>query len=184
MVISFDETFDKVRECFREERIIESLVPKLAAVTIIRDVYGKIRLFLDLKDGIEQVDTNTLGQSLSRELGTYYGQDIWLSKDKLYKSLVPTIEAERYEVPWNGSLCWYILERHIAKQSWTTRNQSTLPWTRDLVEQEQDHKPAIISFFSFKGGVGRTSSLVATALTLARNGHRVAIVDLDLAEIS
>ncbi|MFM6075149.1 MAG: KGGVGR-motif variant AAA ATPase, partial [Dolichospermum sp.] len=29
-------------------------------------------------------------------------------------------------------------------------------------------------------GVGRTTALVATALTLARNGHRVAIVDLDL----
>ena len=34
--------------------------------------------------------------------------------------------------------------------------------------------------FSFKGGVGRTTALVATALTLARNGQRVAIVDLDL----
>ncbi len=28
--------------------------------------------------------------------------------------------------------------------------------------------------------MGRTSTLAATALTLARNGHRVAIVDLDL----
>ncbi|MFM6218271.1 MAG: tyrosine-protein kinase family protein, partial [Dolichospermum sp.] len=41
-------------------------------------------------------------------------------------------------------------------------------------------KPAVVTFFSFKGGVGRTTALVATALTLARNGHRVAIVDLDL----
>ncbi len=40
--------------------------------------------------------------------------------------------------------------------------------------------PAIVSFFSFKGGVGRTTTIAATALTLARNGHRVAIVDLDL----
>lgn len=52
------------------------------------------------------------------------------------------------------------------------------PWSDDLVEKK--YKPAIVSFFSFKGGVGRTSTLVATALTLARNGHRVAIVDLDL----
>jgi MinD-like ATPase involved in chromosome partitioning or flagellar assembly len=181
MAISFDETFDKVKECFQEESVIISLIPKLEAVTIIRDVYGKIRLFLDLKDEIQQVDTSPLGQFLSQKLGKYYGQDIWLSKEKLYESLVPTIVAERDEAPWDDSslsLRWYILERHVAKQSWTSTNIGSLPWDNDSVSSGA--KPAIISFFSFKGGVGRTSSLVATALTLARNGHRVAIVDLDL----
>jgi MinD-like ATPase involved in chromosome partitioning or flagellar assembly len=185
MVISFDETFDKVRECFQEDSIINSLVSKLEAVTIIRDVYGKIRLFLDLKDEIRQadVDTSLLEQFLSEKLRKYYGQDIWLSEGEKdgYKALIDTIKAERTFAFWDNSSSprWYVLERHIAKQSWTARGRSALlPWSRDLVEQ--GHKPAIISFFSFKGGVGRTSSLVATALTLARNGHRVAIVDLDL----
>lgn len=185
MVISFDETFDKVRECFQEDSIINSLVPKLKDVTIIRDVYGKIRLFLDLKDEIRQadVDTSPLEQFLSQKLGKYYGQDIWLPEGEKdgYKALIDTIKAERTSPLWGDpslSPCWHVLERHIAKQSWTAREHSALPWSRDLVEQ--GHKPAIISFFSFKGGVGRTSSLVATALTLARNGHRVAIVDLDL----
>lgn len=73
---------------------------------------------------------------------------------------------------------WYVLERHIAKQAWTDKKVTSPPWAEDLVDQ--GHKPAIVSFFSFKGGVGRTSSLVATALTLARNGLRVAIIDLDL----
>jgi MinD-like ATPase involved in chromosome partitioning or flagellar assembly len=184
MAISFDETFGKVRECFQEERTVNSLVTKLEAVTIIRDVYGKIRLFLDLKDEIRQadVDTSPLEQFLSDKLGKYYGQDIWLPEGEKdgYKGLIDTIKAERTFAFWNNSSSprWYVLERHIAKQSWTARGRSALPWSRDLVER--GHKPAIVSFFSFKGGVGRTSSLVATALTLARNGHRVAIVDLDL----
>lgn len=185
MAISFDETFDKVKECFQEESIVNSLVPNLEAVTIIRDVYGKIRLFLEPLGNINigETEINSLKNLLSNHLGKYYGQDIWLSEGTKdgYKALINTIKAERNYAFWDDSSAsprWYILERHIAKQSWTTSNQSTLPWSRDLVEQ--GHKPAIISFFSFKGGVGRTSSLVATALTLARDGHRVAIVDLDL----
>jgi len=185
MGISFAEVFGKVTECFQEESIINSLAPKLKSVTIIRDVNGKIRLFLEPIDNISigETEINSLENLLSNHLGKYYGQDIWLpegTKDG-YKALIETIKAERTSAFWDDSSVsprWYILERHIAKQSWTARIQSTLPWSREYVEQ--GHKPAIISFFSFKGGVGRTSSLVATALTLARNGHRVAIVDLDL----
>ena len=37
--------------------------------------------------------------------------------------------------------------------------------------------PELCRYFT---AVGRTTTLVATALTLARHGHRVAVVDLDL----
>lgn len=47
MTISFGETFDKVRECFREQSIADTLVTKIQSVTIIRDVNGKIRIFLE-----------------------------------------------------------------------------------------------------------------------------------------
>lgn len=95
--------------------------------------------------------------------------------------MIQTIEVERNLADWDDELIlprWYILERHIAKQAWTDNKVGKPPWGEQLVYQK--YKPAIVSFFSFKGGVGRTSTLVATALTLARNGHRVAIVDLDL----
>jgi MinD-like ATPase involved in chromosome partitioning or flagellar assembly len=39
---------------------------------------------------------------------------------------------------------------------------------------------AIVTFYSFKGGVGRTTALAACAWQLARAGKRVAIIDLDL----
>jgi MinD-like ATPase involved in chromosome partitioning or flagellar assembly len=188
MVVTFGETFEKVRECFQEASISERLVPKLASITIIRDVKGKIRLFLRPSEGqtIEKEDTAlvNLRQLLEQKLGNYYGQDIWLpmgEKDP-YKALIEAIESkDRVKADWwseGDSPKWYILERHIAKQAWTDNRLSSLPWKERFVIQ--GHKPAIISFFSFKGGVGRTSTLVATALTLARNGHRVAMVDLDL----
>ncbi|WP_445175821.1 tyrosine-protein kinase family protein [Microcoleus sp.] len=167
-----------------EQSIIDALVPKLNSVTIIRDIKGKIRLFLEPKETfrIEEAETTALNTFLSTKLGCYYGNDIWLPvKKDGYKALIDTIKAERVVASWDDNSVlprWYILERHIAKQAWTDQNIGTPPWPEDLVYQK--HKPAIVSFFSFKGGVGRTSTLVATALSLARNGHRVAIVDLDL----
>ena len=52
MTICFGETFDRVRECFMEQSIIDSLVPKLDSVTIIRDIKGKIRLFREPLENI------------------------------------------------------------------------------------------------------------------------------------
>ncbi|MEG3851381.1 AAA family ATPase, partial [Microcoleus sp. herbarium19] len=132
---------------------------------------------------IEEAEIADMKSFLSRKFGNYYGNDIWLpagEKDG-YKALIDTIKAERVLAAWDDESVlprWYILERHIAKQAWTDNTLGQPPWSEDLVAQK--HKPAIVSFFSFKGGVGRTSALVATALTLARNGHRVAVVDLDL----
>lgn len=183
MAISFGKTFDEVQQCFREASIESQLIPKLQAITIIRDVAGKIRLFLEPVSGyLQESDIADLDSLLSQKLASYYGEDIWfqVGEQDGYKALIETIQNERVVAPWDDKTIprWYILERHIAKQAWTSKNVSRLPWNQDLVDK--GYKPAIVSFFSFKGGVGRTSTLVATALTLARYGHRVAVVDLDL----
>ena len=184
-MISFGETFHKVRECFQDSRIKSGLVPKLQSVTIIRDVAGKIRLFLEplTENSLQEYNTSVLSDLLSEKLGPYYGNDIWLPTGEQdgYKALIDTIRKERVHAVWpDGSVCphLYILERHIAKQAWTNSEFGEPPWNYKTVLEKR--KPAIVSFFSFKGGVGRTTTLVATALTLAQNGHRVAIVDLDL----
>ena len=44
----------------------------------------------------------------------------------------------------------------------------------------KEKTPPILSFYSFKGGVGRTTALASLAIQLARNGKKVAIIDLDL----
>ncbi len=38
----------------------------------------------------------------------------------------------------------------------------------------------VVTFYSFKGGVGRTQALADVAVLLARYGHRVLMVDWDL----
>ncbi|WNS41937.1 P-loop ATPase, Sll1717 family [Paenibacillus sp. MMS20-IR301] len=47
-------------------------------------------------------------------------------------------------------------------------------------EDQSYDNPPIISFYSYKGGVGRSTSLVATARTLAKRGKMVIAIDMDL----
>ncbi len=49
-----------------------------------------------------------------------------------------------------------------------------------LEKKEDGKKPKRVVFYSYKGGVGRTTALVHTAFHLARSGERVAVVDLDV----
>ena len=178
--ITFSETFNKVQECFEES----SIKDQLESITIIRDVQGKIRLFLEPLENknLKDIILNHLEECLKNKLGSYYGEDIWLPQGEKdgYKNLINVIRSERVSAEWDDESQprWYVLERHVAKQAWTNKKEIEPPWPQEVVDEGQ--KPAIVSFFSFKGGVGRTTTLVATALTLARHGHRVAVVDLDL----
>ncbi len=155
MTISFGETFGKVQECFWEAAIATQLLPKLKSVTIVRDVSGKIRLFLEpVSQYLQESDITDLNTSLSQKLGSYYGQDIWfqIGEQDGYKALNETIQNERVEAPWDNATSlprWYILERHIAKQAWTSRGIGEPPWKQDLVYQ--GYKPAIVSLLFFQG---------------------------------
>jgi hypothetical protein len=148
-MISFSETFARVRECFQDSSL-GFLLAKLKSVTIIRDVEGKIRLFLELKqeNNIESNEENHLSILLSEKLEYYYGHDIWWQKGEgdAYKALIDLIIDERVQAPWfdeSASLKWYILERHLAKQAWTENKiGQQLPW--DFEKVEKGYKPAIV----------------------------------------
>ena len=66
-----------------------------------------------------------------------------------------------------------IVERQRTKEGWLEAPTEP-PWAA------RNDSPAIVSFYSFKGGVGRSTALAATALHLAAAGERVAVVDFDL----
>jgi MinD-like ATPase involved in chromosome partitioning or flagellar assembly len=72
---------------------------------------------------------------------------------------------------------WTGFERTIGKEAWLATKPPRPPWP--LVAAST---PPIVTFHSFKGGVGRTTLVAAYALWLANQTprRRVAIVDLDL----
>ncbi|HRI72349.1 MAG TPA: AAA family ATPase, partial [Polyangium sp.] len=41
-------------------------------------------------------------------------------------------------------------------------------------------RPLLVTFYSYKGGVGRTQGLANAAVALANRGRNVVVVDMDL----
>lgn len=162
--------------------------PNLASVTVIRDLRGRVRLVLDFGTNPVPADWDVqrtnLANQLIAALGPYWGGQIWrvgveVRQDRIYRALEQAVDTSRQ--PWNnvpsglgGVLQWYKLERIFSKSAWMGRTLRP-PWTLD-----EPTNPAIVSFYSFKGGVGRTTAVAAVALLLARAGRRVVVLDLDL----
>lgn len=53
---------------------------------------------------------------------------------------------------------------------------------KNLQNDLEEHKTEIISFYAYKGGAGKTTALIKTALLLAEKGKKIAIIDMDLDE--
>ena len=182
MSVRFSQTLQRTYDALRGQ----PWHARLQAATIVRDVKGQIHLFLEGYQPNDDEQTQ-LNQVLSGEqcLGPHWTGDIWLvdeKKDKPAFAMSEMIRGQRSGVPWETGASpplWYVLERHVAKQSWTERpSQLQPPWPLDQVIE--GHAPAVVACFSFKGGVGRTTVAAAAGLVLARHGHRVALADLDL----
>jgi len=166
-------------------RIVESVpwISKVQSVTLIRDLHGRVRLAFKFKNGqtCSEADRKALKKQLATALAPYWGGQIWPvgeRHDRAHKALQDAIEQspqrERwYNAPSNVSVDWYKLERTFSKSSWLV-SQAQPPWPLE------GDAPAIVSFYSFKGGVGRTTALAAVAILLCRVGHRVVVLDLDL----
>jgi len=50
---------------------------------------------------------------------------------------------------------------------------------RGVDKDETDEYPIVVTFYSFKGGVGRSTALASTAYLLAKEGKKVLILDMD-----
>lgn len=66
-----------------------------------------------------------------------------------------------------GSENIYFSERHVENSNWYIKETYSL-------------NAPVTSFYSFKGGVGRTTATILTALLLARQGKKVLLIDFDL----
>ncbi len=169
--------------------------PAFGGVTracVVRDLEGRVRLVLDA--GNAGVDAKVLEAALSAELAPWFQLPLLgrglahagrLAREatKLTATILDKGEewkeagwrdvgSGEWRAPAQGR--WFRLERRLSKADWATRRRSAAPWP--LVAR----KPKIVTFFSFKGGVGRTTLLASVAWQLAKLGRRVLAIDLDV----
>ncbi len=154
----------------------ENLRKRIKRACLIWDIKGKLRFLFDGQEGEDLEDIQKqVSDLLKTAAGPYWTEQTWVWSND---SKIP--EKKVYESAWgeaetldSGPPEIRILDRHFSKRAWFKPPLSE-PWPLN------EHTPPVLSFFSFKGGVGRTTALVSLALQLARNGKKVAAIDLDL----
>lgn len=132
-------------------------------VTLVRDLFGKIRIVLP-ED--QAAAAEALGVELTDALGlyTYEPGSLFLQDadvaDALQSSRLVAISETGAQV--------LVIDRQLTGTEWNARPIA-----------EATH-PSRFTLFSMKGGVGRSTTATILAWHLARKGKRVLIFDLDL----
>lgn len=131
-----------------------------------RDLNGRVRLILPerIKESEQRVLWDSLASNLMQRLGKHaYPQNTGI-----------LFETNR-EQALQGATS-YLMEAFT--NIWVVDRLATAAnWAR--ITPETEGVPRIV-FFSIKGGVGRSTALAATAWSLAQEGKRVLVLDLDL----
>jgi hypothetical protein len=142
---------------------------------LIDDVHARFRAVVWLSDGQAPATIErTLVPSLQEAGGAFFSGDVWF----VDASTSPA-DGEIYERAWElgqtfeGCDQVRCAERPRTRQAWfeRMREPAWVPGPDD---------PAVVAFYSVKGGVGRTTALAAFALQRANQGERVCVIDFDL----
>lgn len=159
----------------------------LSEVTVIRDVYGKLSFLMDNTESVPDPDKQDLITIFYQEMGPYFSGKIYWKKlshtlrkiEEREKLIIEILEQERQTWVIRDNIEFYLSERPIAKKAWVCQptDQESV-WSYDEAAGANGKK--VITFYSFKGGMGRTTALAAVALTLIRQGKNVMMVDTDL----
>lgn len=131
-----------------------------------RDLNGRVRLILPIRFKESECRSllDTLASNLMRRLGKHgYPQNAEILFETSREQALQG--ATSYLL--DGFTNVWVVDRLATGANWA------------IITPETDSVPRIV-FFSIKGGVGRSTALAASAWSLAQEGKRVLVLDLDL----
>ena len=152
-------------------------VPECRAV-LIDDLYGKYRLILWPGKQLPEDLPTTVTGLLAEAAGRFWSGQVWV-----VTSDTSRLDQQVYDGAWaegrahpdeprlrivdrvRNRIAWF---GELADPIWELRTETGLKG------------PPIVVFYSFKGGVGRTTALASFAIQRARAGERVVVIDGDL----
>ena len=145
---------------------------------LIDDLYGKYRVIIWPGQLPAKQAEDTVEGLLSPAAGNYWSGQIWVVTPD-----TSTLDQQVDESAWTEGRP----HPDEPRLRIVDRVRSKIAWFGDLTEPPwkvggpgNDKAPPIVVFYSFKGGVGRTTALASFAIQRARAGERVVVVDGDL----
>jgi hypothetical protein len=145
----------------------------LEKAVLIDDLFGRVRAVAwGTKERVAEHE-RALNDRLGEAAGSFWAGDVWLAaKGSAVDQLV-------YDGAWDEgrvvSKRLRIADRVRNRSAWFESPRDPLWGTTG-----EGAGPPVVLFYSFKGGVGRTTALASFAIQRARAGDRVAVLDLDL----
>lgn len=159
-MITFDTILSTISEVFRAH---STELAKLGQTIINRDLNGRVRLVLDEKVQDEPA-VNTIVQALAEKLIPH---SFPANRLVLFESSLKEVTQNAVRFQLEGFDHVTVVDRLATESDWAT------------ISDESPEAPRIV-FFSIKGGVGRSTAMAVAAWSLAEEGKRVMVLDLDL----
>lgn len=125
---------------------------------VVRNVFSRFAIYVVAPTDFAAFES-TIREKSPKWVDTI--REISEQDEFIYSDLTST------SVALNGSSKVFFSERHVENSNWFIKDQFKL-------------NTPVTSFYSFKGGVGRTTAAVLTALLLAREGKKVLLIDFDV----
>ncbi|MDI9869537.1 MinD/ParA family ATP-binding protein [Flectobacillus roseus] len=126
---------------------------------IVRNIYSRFAFYIIAPSSLESFEVR-LKEKFHEWVDTV--QQISEVEDKfIFNDLSSTSTL----VENSGKI--FFSERHVENTNWYIKDALRL-------------STPVTSFYSFKGGVGRTTTTILTALLLARQGKKILLIDFDL----
>lgn len=182
-MVTFDDVLPTLIRCCEEWRAFQHSSRAVA----VRDIAGRVRLVVDVIPG-QSIEEAKLTVALQDLLGPWFPDGVYTREGsaagrRVAAAVLDQVQKRAWDTDYTTSAGaravtkpgrWFVIERRLSKLGWfePTPQHGLWPLTPKT--------PVVVTFFSFKGGVGRSTLLTAMALQLARMGKRVMAVDLDL----
>jgi len=145
-------------------------MPRDTKALLVGDLFGKLRLAIWSPAA---PDTGNLEQELRKNCGAWWSGEVLNVEqaDEVTRDLYTrTLSQGR---PNHREPRLFVLDRHRSRTTWFVDETQPL-WS------VLDPYPPIVVFYSFKGGLGRSTILASFAIQRAQAGERVCVLDLDL----
>ncbi|NJL28306.1 MAG: hypothetical protein HC897_10640 [Thermoanaerobaculia bacterium] len=162
------------------EKLLAGASSKAKAV-LIEDLFGRLRVILWAGDKkLREPLRQQIDEGLRRASEVYWTGEIWHAAGV---GKAQEVDEKLYDKAWDdaepsGTGKLRILDRHRNRRGWFENLVSPL-WEGSPTGPAPGHPPIVV-FYSFKGGVGRTTALASVAIQRARLGERVVVIDADL----